>query len=128
MVANCGGIFVPELMWAPMRVALEVIVGPDLNEQRLFNGEGAFVELRLVDGTVKTVLVRADACITNERYEEWGIRAEKYGPPRFAAEDIESWGYYEWVRQPSWMHPFKKIKVWKVRVWADGRLGAPAMP
>ncbi len=47
-------------------------------------------------------------------------------PPRFGADDIESWGHYEWQRHPSWRHPFKKVKVWRVRVWADGRVGEAA--
>lgn len=128
MVANRCEVHIPDAMWASMRESLEASMGTDLNEQRLFKDEGVFVELMLMDGMVKSVLVRADACITAERYEEWGVRAEKYGPPRFAAEDIKSWGYYEQVRQLSWRHPFKKAKVWKVRVWSDGRLNRLEMP
>jgi len=90
---------------------------------KLFADEGTFVELKIKSGATKPVLVRADGCITYEHYEEFGIRAEKYGPPRFASEDIESWGYYETVRRPTLRHPFGKVKEWRVRVWADGRLG-----
>lgn len=118
-----GAVRVPEPMWVAMKTALNVLVGANPNEQRLFREEGTFVEIRLASGLVKTVLVRADGCITNEWYEEWGIRAEKYGPPRFATDELESWGYFELVRQPSWRQPFRKEKVWRVRVWADGRLG-----
>jgi hypothetical protein len=115
-------------MWVQMKPELESMLAKseDPAESRLFEEQGTFIFLRLVDGSVRTVLVSADGCATDERYEEWGVRAEKYGPPRFSVGDIDSWGHYEWQRRPIWRHPFKKVKVWRVRVWADGRLGEAA--
>lgn len=82
------------------------------------------VTLRLRNGEVKSwIELSWDGVVQAEWYEEFGIRAEKYGPPRFASEEIESWGYYETIRQPTLRRPFGKVKEWRVRVWADGRLG-----
>jgi hypothetical protein len=121
-------VVLPSVMWLAMKSALQAgtdhLSPSDAARRKKF---GVVVSLRLHDGSVKErIEVDWDGCVRAEWYAEEGIRAEAYGPPRFAAEDIESWGYYERVRQPSWRHPFKKVKVWKVRVWADGRLGEPA--
>jgi hypothetical protein len=115
----------PTAMWHAMKSALQTgtdrLSPSDEVRRKKF---GVVVSLRLCDGSVKErVEVDWDGGVRAEWYAEEGLRAETYGPPRFTAEDIESWGYYERVRQPSWRHLFKKVKVWKVRVWADGRVG-----
>jgi hypothetical protein len=123
-----GGLWVPAAMWDAMKAPLDSLVGSAPNERRLFDDEGVLIEMRLVNGSVKVLIVRSDGCITNEWLGDRTARPDNFVPLAFGSEDIESWGYYERVRQPSWRHPFKKVKVWKVRVWADGRLGESATP
>lgn len=123
MEANDCALRVPDAMWAAMEVILDGLVGSTPSERRLFDDEGVLTEVRLFNGSVRAVIVRSDGCITNEWLGDRTVRSNDFVPLAFKSEDIESWGYYERVREPSWRHPFKKVKVWKVRVWADGRLG-----
>jgi len=116
-------LHMPAAMWAAMKEILDDLVRSIDSDQRLFEEEGVLVEVRLLNGSVKAVIVRSDGCITNEWLGDRTARPDDFVPLAFKSKDIESWGYYEWVRQPSWRHPFKKVREWKVRVWANGQLG-----
>ena len=125
-----AAIVLPVVMWRTMKSALQTdtdcLSPADAARRKKF---GVVVSLRLHNGSVKErVEVDWNGVVRAEWYAEEGLRAETYGPPLFTAKDIESWGYYELVRQPSWRHPLKKTKVWRVRVWSDGRLNKSATP
>lgn len=115
----------PRAMWRAMEPLLKsppAGLGELQRQLRETHGVGVF--LRLLDGSVRTVRVDWQGTVCFEQYEGMGYIGDAGGAPTFTAEDIESWGYYERVSQPSWRHPFKKAKMWQVRVWADGRMGA----
>jgi hypothetical protein len=117
----------PLAMWQSMGALLKSSpAGLSELQQQLREAHGVGVFLRLRDDSVRTVRVDWQGSVYFEQYEGMGYVGDAGGAPTFTAADIESWGHYEWQRRPSWQHPFKKVKVWKVRVWADGRLGETA--
>lgn len=119
-------LVLPEAMWSVMEPVLRHDLTTVTNkfQRELMERYGVRTHFRLRSGLVKTdVRVNWDGRVVEEWYEEWGVRAEKYGPPRFTSEDLESWGCYDKVREPTLLHPFKVVRVWKVRVRADGTLG-----
>lgn len=120
-------VLLPALMWEALvtfiRQRRSTLPNKLQRELRQSDKPGLLLRLRLRDGSVRLVWVNWNGCVFDEWYEEWGSRAEVYGPPRFTADDIESWGNYDYVRQPSWRDPFKKIRVWRVIVRADGQPG-----
>jgi len=128
MGADSLPVDLPAPMWLAMKPLLERdLLGLSSQQRQHRQESGPAVSIRLRDGKVKRwVEVDWDGRIKAELYEEYGVRAEKVGPPRFTTDDIESWGSYERVWQPTWSHPIKKVWLWNVRVWADGRLGEPA--
>lgn len=125
-MATEAGVKLPEAMWQVMapQIRNDLSAGPSSTQREAMLLHGVWTSLRLRDGSVRTgLLIAWDGRVVAEDIGERSVRPEGFVPLAFRTEDIESWGHYEPARQPSWKHPFKKIKVWKVRVWADGRLG-----
>jgi hypothetical protein len=126
MAVEAKEVMLPRPMWASMKPILEADSGNMSQQQRQHQlKSGPVVCIRLRDGKVKRwVEVDWDGRVRTEQYEEHDARAEKFGPPRFAESEVESWGFYKRVWQPSLMHPLRKSWVWQTRVWADGSVGA----
>ncbi|GGC66039.1 hypothetical protein [Undibacterium terreum] len=80
---------------------------------------GGIIQIRLKSGRTVFITVDGEGVVTGEAAD---IGHDYWISPSFIIDDIESWGYKEWVWVPTWLNPFKKISCWKVVAWADENL------
>ena len=124
MNARPKRIALPPRMWEAMRPLLKADLLKISEGQRTrLERYGVRTSFRLKNGTVKEdVTVNWDGTLSDEFYNEYGTRAEVYGPPRFSPEEIESWGKYSRKRSPTWKNWFNTASTWSARVNSDGRV------
>lgn len=124
MAENESKVKLPAPLWKVMEPQLRAQVEHyDSSVREVMRKHGTPVCLRLNGGLEKLVHVNWQGEIYAEEYRGMGHRGDASGPPLFSADDIESWGYSESIRQPTLCNPFHKVKRWKVLAWADGRFG-----
>jgi hypothetical protein len=87
------------------------------------------LSLRLHDGTVKRwVEINENGEAVAEEYEEYGPRAEHFGPPRFRTEDVHSWGFKERRWKPTLFNWFAFSWSWEVVALAEGSAASAQAP
>jgi hypothetical protein len=125
MVTERTGVQIPAPMWPAMKASLEATLTKctDPAERKLREEHGSNIFLRLIDKSVRMVRVDWGGCVYFEQYEGQGYVGDAAGAPTFTADDIESWGHYEKVSQPSWLQPLKTSMVWRVKIRANGGFG-----
>lgn len=78
------------------------------------------VSLRLKDGTIKRwVEINQRGEAFAELYEEFHVKAEHYGPPRFETSDVHSWGNMKSRWRPTWRDWCRHVGNWVVVAYAD---------
>ena len=117
-------VALPPLMWEAMRPLLKAdLLQISKGQRTRLERYGVRTSFRLKNGTVKEdVTVNWDGTLSDEFYDEYGAKAEVYGPPRFTPDEIESWGKYSRRRSPTWKNWFNTVATWNARVSFDGRV------